>query len=750
MYGKYAGPALLICGLFILTSAWAGQEAQAIPVLPPLLLPHQQTVTVDNFTGADMQNLSIIPSGAARLGYGEKVWGGEFKVNPDGANQYENSLAAGLDGRYLVAWEQGTGSPNYDIYGQVFERGGTRIGGEIAICTAPKDQWDPDVASDGKGNFLVAWEDRRGPDNHIYASRFDRDGKKIGSEFSVSTGQSSKSNVAVVGRPDGSFVLAWTDTRDGNMRIYARLLDNEGAPLTAEFAASAGVSVQDNADIAVDRQGRFVVVWYFQDGNDYGIVGQRFDSGGGKAGTALTISAGKFDQFWPSVVIDSKNNIVAVWADARDYITNIYDVYTARYDWNGNALGATTKVVAEPKAQTTPAVSIDSRDNVLICWYDGQQSTGRMGYRLYGPQGGPVGDIQYLSSPWYSYFYFSLAVDREDNFMAAWASSTQSASFVVAAPLLQTFAGQGRLATQVFSPPNLVRWGTMSSRMTLGNPSSNSLGFELSTDGGATWTAVPDNGSLAAAGGNPLKLRALLSTSDNLTTPVLNNITLSYTWNTPPSVTAPSVQTVKKGREVTLTANGTDPDLDDAASLTYRWNQTSGKPLGLAIVTGKSLTFKPSSAGKLTFTVVSSDAFASSPPATVSLTVSEERKADQGLPILPIVGAVVIVAVVIGILGAMMMRRKPTTVIQYQPPQQAPAPAQPPAGQYQPAPLGSATPMPQGNLGSATPMLQGAVGSATPMPQGIPPPSSATPVPQVTPPASPAPVPPYPQHPPGQ
>ncbi len=106
MYGKYAGPALLICGLFILTSAWAAQQSQAVPALPPLLLPHQQTITVDNFTGADMQNLSILGSGAARLGYGEKVWGGEFKVDPDGANQRENSLAAGLDGRYLVAWEQ--------------------------------------------------------------------------------------------------------------------------------------------------------------------------------------------------------------------------------------------------------------------------------------------------------------------------------------------------------------------------------------------------------------------------------------------------------------------------------------------------------------------------------------------------------------------------------------------------------------------------------------------------------------------
>jgi hypothetical protein len=78
----------------MLSGLLAGQQAQAIPVLPPLQLPHHETIVVDNFTGADRQNLSLLSSGGARLDYGERVWGGEFKVDPDGTSQYDNVVAA--------------------------------------------------------------------------------------------------------------------------------------------------------------------------------------------------------------------------------------------------------------------------------------------------------------------------------------------------------------------------------------------------------------------------------------------------------------------------------------------------------------------------------------------------------------------------------------------------------------------------------------------------------------------------------
>ena len=39
-----------------------------------------------------------------------------------------------------------------------------------AVCTAPGDQSDPQVVSDGGGGAVVVWVDRRGADADVYAS----------------------------------------------------------------------------------------------------------------------------------------------------------------------------------------------------------------------------------------------------------------------------------------------------------------------------------------------------------------------------------------------------------------------------------------------------------------------------------------------------------------------------------------------------------------------------------------------------
>src|SRR5262245_51020936 len=57
-------------------------------------------------------------------------------------------------------------------------------------------------------------------------------------------------------------------------------------PLTrvgAEFGVNIqAVGVQQRSSIDIDAAGRFVVVWEGQDGSGYGIIGQRFDSSGGR------------------------------------------------------------------------------------------------------------------------------------------------------------------------------------------------------------------------------------------------------------------------------------------------------------------------------------------------------------------------------------------------------------------------------------------------------------------------------------
>ena len=749
-----AAVALLVTAVMVLSSLWAIPGSQGIPVSPLPLLPHQSAITIEKFTGLEMQNLSPAPGGGVRLDYGDRVWGGEFKVDPDDDHQDRPSVAAGQNGRLFAVWnDRRLGPSDQNIYGQLFDKRGNRIGGEIAVCTAQNTQDGPDIASDANGSFLVAWDDQRDQNaDQIYVKLFDSDGKMLKADAPVSTGSSFKAHPALASRPGSGYVLVWRDDRDGISQIYCRLLDSSGKPVSTEFSVSASQDGQDNPDIASDSQGRFVVVWGSQNIGVQGIECQRFDSGGNKAGTPVTIATGNYPLNIPKVAFDSRGNFFTAWIDGRDDATNSLDIYAARFDPNGTAIGSQIAVVTDPKVQEQPTIAIDGRDNCLISWRDGQLTDDRVGYRLFGPQGEAIGDVQYLSANHVSRSP-AVCADGGNNFIIAYHGYSNLANQIYCRAWLQPFKTQSLLVSEPYAPEKLVRWDTMSANFTLANPSSNSLAFELSTDGGATWSAVLDNGSLATAAGKALRVRAMLLTSDNLTSPVLRNMTLSYTWNTPPAVTAPADVKVKKGKEVTLASNGTDPDLQDALSLGYKWNQTSGKDLGLANLTGRNLTFKADKVGRFTFSVTASDGYTTSAPATVTVVVSDDKKDEAGIPLMAIIAVAIVMIIVVALLAVMMMRRKPTTVIQYQPPQPPPAPAQPPAGQYQPAPLGSATPMPQGSLGSATPMPQGSLGSATPMPQGslgsatpmpqgIQPPSSAAPVPQAAPPVGPRPDPP--------
>jgi hypothetical protein len=683
-----AAVVLVLTGAMVLSSLWAIPGSHAIPSTPPPPAPHQSTIKIEDFTGLEMQNLSPAPGGGVRLDYGDRVWGGEFKVDPDDDHQDRPNVAAGQNGRFFAVWnDQRLGPSDQNIYGQLFDKRGNRIGGEIAVCTAQNTQDRPDIASDANGSFLVAWDDQRDQNaNQIYVKLFDSDGKMLKADAPVSTGSSFKAHPALASRPGAGYVLVWRDDRDGISQIYCRLLDSSGKPVSTEFSVSASQNGQDYPDIASDGQGRFVVVWGSQNTGVQGIECQRFDSGGNKAGTPVTIASGNYSLATPKVACDSAGDFITAWIDGRDYASSSYDIYAARFDPNGTAIGSQIAVSTDPKVQEQPTIAIDGRDNCLISWRDGQLTDDRVGSRLFGPQGEAIGEVQYISAANHVYRSPAVYADGGNNFIIVYHGYSNLANQIYCRALLQTFKTQSWLVFGPYAPEKLVRWDTLSANFTLANPASNSVAFELSTDGGANWSAVPDNGSLAAAAGKALRIRAMLLTSDNLTSPTLRNITLSYTWNTPPAVTAPAEVNAKKGKEVTLVSSGNDPDLDDAASLTYKWNQTSGKALGMTNLTSRNLTFKADTVGRFAFSVTASDGYTTSPPASVRVVVPEEKKAETGLPLTVIIGAVIVVIIVIALLAVLMMRKKPTTVIQYQPPSAPPAaPVQPAPSQTPPA-----------------------------------------------------------------
>ena len=99
-----------------------------------------------------------------------------------------------------------------------------------------------------------------------------------------STSSEGTGSNAVTFLPDGSYVVVWTDSgndADGSRGVYARILNADGSEKVSEFQVSSDPTGNEEwANVASDAQGRFVVVWTQPDADGNGVFMRRFDADG--------------------------------------------------------------------------------------------------------------------------------------------------------------------------------------------------------------------------------------------------------------------------------------------------------------------------------------------------------------------------------------------------------------------------------------------------------------------------------------
>ena len=140
--------------------------------------------------------------------------GGEFLVGLG----FQPAVAALANGSVIVTWSDGG-----DTWGRMFAPSGEALGAEFAVNTTTEgDQGQPAPAALANGGFVVSWTDYSGlggddSESSVKAQLFDAEGARVGDEFLVNTQTLlTQAQPKVTGRPDGSFVIAWRDTIEGN------------------------------------------------------------------------------------------------------------------------------------------------------------------------------------------------------------------------------------------------------------------------------------------------------------------------------------------------------------------------------------------------------------------------------------------------------------------------------------------------------------------------------------------------------
>lgn len=195
--------------------------------------------------------------------------GDEFPVNTYTTSiQVYPSVAGTADGSFVVVWQgSGQGDYTYDIFGQRFDSSGAKVGEEFPVNTdTPHAQFDPKVAADASGNFVVVWSSLISlNDNDVRGQRFDSSGAKVGDEFRVNTYTTNVQFLqSIAANRDGSFVVVWMSRyQDGSYDgIEGQRFGSSGAKIGGEFLANTYTTGgQSNPSIAIGRAGNFVVVW---------------------------------------------------------------------------------------------------------------------------------------------------------------------------------------------------------------------------------------------------------------------------------------------------------------------------------------------------------------------------------------------------------------------------------------------------------------------------------------------------------
>ena len=147
--------------------------------------------------------------------------GSNFKIDDDvgTSDQADAAVAVDASGKFVVVWEDNRNG-EADVYGQRFTAAGAVQGVNFRVNddVGTTRQSDPRVAVDAGGNFAVGWEDNRDGNYNVYAQRYNSSGAPQGVNFKVNddVGTTSQYDPHLAMDGLGSFVVAWEDYRDTN------------------------------------------------------------------------------------------------------------------------------------------------------------------------------------------------------------------------------------------------------------------------------------------------------------------------------------------------------------------------------------------------------------------------------------------------------------------------------------------------------------------------------------------------------
>lgn len=389
----------------------AGVQAEALEARRLLAVPLGDEFHVNTYTtnGQAAPKLAMDPGGnfviawesagqdggihssvyAQRFNSAGAAQGSEFRVNTYTTNgQFSPSIAMDADGDFVLTWmSEGQDGSDVGIYAQRFNSAGTAQGTEFRVNTyTTGHQSSPVVAMDPGGNFVIAWfsDGQDGDDYGVYAQRYSAAGVAQGSEFLVNTYTTdAQRSPGIAMGTDGRFIITWRSLgQDGdNYGVYAQRYNSAGVPQGSEFLVNTyTTNIQRGGVVKMDAAGNFVVAWqsYGQDGDLNGVYAQRYNSAGVAQGSEFLVNTyTSTSQRGPSLAMDADGDFVITWESYYDQDGSKAGAYAQAFDSSGARVGTEFLVnTYTTEGQGRPSAAMDADGNLVIAWDSDDQEDG--------------------------------------------------------------------------------------------------------------------------------------------------------------------------------------------------------------------------------------------------------------------------------------------------------------------------------------------------------------------------------------
>ncbi len=314
--------------------------------------------------------------------------GAEVTLDTDlaGGNQFSPDVVQLSDGNLWFAVQDFDSSIDSDIDGFVYSLAGIKLGIR-APQTTSVDHESPAIASLGANGSVAVFFAPNDNGGDIRMTIFNAAGTTILDTAPVNTNAGSlaaqQSDPAVAASADGTkFVVTWRDSGLDISDIRARVFDNAGIAIGAEFTVNSfsGNSETDPKVVWLNND-RFVTTW-----TDNGGVGNDVDGSGGAVKFIIRNAAGTpvgteqlantttfAHQRDPDITALPNGGFVIAWEDSSE--TGVDQTGTAirlqAFDALGNKTGGEILVnTTTADFQFSPSIAALADGRVVVSWRD--------------------------------------------------------------------------------------------------------------------------------------------------------------------------------------------------------------------------------------------------------------------------------------------------------------------------------------------------------------------------------------------